>query len=243
MLNWALRARLIFKVRYMIREMRYTNGYNLRYHLYRDSIRYPKRNLLHTNFQIHTNLFCSCYSVFFSYFYPDRFKPEKSQRRPVQKMKWSQSRWSRSLAGDLFSCSHHSAGATGLGLNGSLASTQIHSPAPSVGYPNNFSPLTVQNLPLESESRVSSMTIADVSPRIAVKKVCLIFFTSHDLLLPQFIRFYIKTYIGKTFKDKINPRNTLLQAQRLLKYPKSLPKPQICLTSSQKCTLHVPNII
>ena len=70
-------------------------------------------------------------------------------------MKWNQSRWSRSLAGDLFSCSYPA-----------VQGTQSMN-----NYPNNFAPIAVPSLPLESESRVSSMTIADVSPRIAVKKV------------------------------------------------------------------------
>ena len=56
------------------------------------------------------------------------------------------------MAGDLFSCSY----------------SNTISPD---GYSNNFAPLKMPPIHLESESRVSSMTIADVSPRIAVKKV------------------------------------------------------------------------
>jgi len=65
-------------------------------------------------------------------------------------MKWTESRWApRSLAGDLFSYS----------LN------PQHNPSSNSKYGH------LPSLPMESLSRVSSMTIADVSPRIALKKV------------------------------------------------------------------------
>lgn len=70
-------------------------------------------------------------------------------------MKWG-SRWSRTIAGDLFSCSQPS---------GNMPAT--------VNYSNPMRSGSQAILPpVESDSRVSSMTIADVSPRLAVKKVC-----------------------------------------------------------------------
>lgn len=67
------------------------------------------------------------------------------------------------LAGDLFTSLPQNTRTT--------ANTAAAMPKSSYGAPM----LPNRNLPLESESRVSSMTIADVSPRIAVKKVLLLY--------------------------------------------------------------------
>ena len=105
-----------------------------------------------------------------------RFKPEKNQRRPVQKMKWNP-RWSRSLAGDLFTCLPPGAAAATIGGNGYGMCNNTVSVAGSAHLLNGHTAgmYDLLGLPgpglLESESRVSSMTIADVSPRLAVKKV------------------------------------------------------------------------
>lgn len=89
------------------------------------------------------------------------------------------SRWGQcNIAGDLISCSTP-------GLSpGSI--TPLSSAGGDVimpgGYFGQFNQARnqgagkpLQRLPLESESRVSSMTIADISPRIAVKKVLLLY--------------------------------------------------------------------
>lgn len=78
-------------------------------------------------------------------------------------MKWTESRQPRSLAGDLFSNSP---------ITSMEPSHYVKSnygkPLFTARFSKNF---MRDHLPLESESRVSSMTIADVSPRLAVKKV------------------------------------------------------------------------
>lgn len=116
------------------------------------------------------NLFSKALKINYIY-HVSRFKPERSQRRLVQRMKWSQSRWGRSLAGDLFSYSvgpptpldqspggfSQMSGSSGGGGGGS--------------HPSYYGHVSLPPLPVESESRVSSMTIADVSPRLALKKV------------------------------------------------------------------------
>ncbi|ODN02489.1 Mitochondria-eating protein [Orchesella cincta] len=111
----------------------------------------------------------------------DRFKPERNnQRRPLSRMRWpgggpsgqggaapGGGRWAQSnIAGDLFSCSNVSPG--------SLTPMSTGEMSAYFGQFNN-SRSQFQRLPLESESRVSSMTIADISPRIAVKKVLLLY--------------------------------------------------------------------
>lgn len=45
------------------------------------------------------------------------------------------------------------------------------SPQGNNGHPSYYGHISLPPLPVESESRVSSMTIADVSPRLALKKV------------------------------------------------------------------------
>lgn len=50
----------------------------------------------------------------------------------------------------------------------------------SGGHPSYYGHVSLPPLPVESESRVSSMTIADVSPRLALKKVSKFL---HDLLI------------------------------------------------------------
>ncbi|OXA57097.1 hypothetical protein Fcan01_06856 [Folsomia candida] len=101
----------------------------------------------------------------------DRFKPERSQRRLVQRMKWSsQSRWGRSLAGDLFS---YNMGPS-TPLDKEIKSGGF-SPQGNNGHPSYYGHISLPPLPVESESRVSSMTIADVSPRLALKKVLILY--------------------------------------------------------------------
>ena len=87
------------------------------------------------------------------------------------------SRWGQSnMAGDLFSCSSMSQSSltpmssAGRGEGGGTV-TGLEMSA----YFGQFNQRQFQRLPLESESRVSSMTIADISPRIAVKKVLLLY--------------------------------------------------------------------
>lgn len=109
-----------------------------------------------------------------------RFKPERNnQRRPLARMKWGgtapsggEGRWGGSnMAGDLFSCSSVSPGGSLTPMSSAGGEAGMVMSAYFGQFNQRSSSQFQQRLPLESESRVSSMTIADISPRIAVKKV------------------------------------------------------------------------